>query len=198
MSRDFMVARFSTLTRLVTLASVAALFVITASAQQTIDATATGTGTQLGHPTNIRLIINSFSTPEDRETFKQAFLTGQNNGLVEALRRARSVGRITLPGTVGFDVSYISQVPTPTGRKITFVTNRRIAIGEAANNTRSRSFNLTGGEITIDDSNSSNSSGVLYPAAQLIINVDGDLQVELRQNPWRLNNIIVRGTVASQ
>jgi len=34
---------------------------------------------------------------------------------------------------------------------------------------------------------------VLYPAAQLVINKDGDLQIELRQNPWRLTNVIVRG-----
>lgn len=29
---------------------------------------------------------------------------------------------------------------------------------------------------------------------QLVINKDGDLQIELRKNPWRLSNIIVRGT----
>jgi hypothetical protein len=30
----------------------------------------------------------------------------------------------------------------------------------------------------------------LYPASQLIINKDGKLQLELRQNPWRLSDFI--------
>ncbi len=34
---------------------------------------------------------------------------------------------------------------------------------------------------------------MLYPAAQLVINKDGELQIELRKNPWKLVNIIVRG-----
>ena len=50
-----------------------------------------------------------------------------------------------------------------------------------------------GGEIDINDQDKNKSTGVLYPAAQLIINSDGELQIELRKNPWRLSNIIVRG-----
>jgi len=49
------------------------------------------------------------------------------------------------------------------------------------------------GEIDINDQDKNKSTGVLYPAAQLIINSDGELQIELRKNPWRLSNIIVRG-----
>jgi hypothetical protein len=32
--------------------------------------------------------------------------------------------------------------------------------------------------------------GVLYPATQLIINKQGQLQFELKKNPWKLVNII--------
>ncbi len=31
---------------------------------------------------------------------------------------------------------------------------------------------------------------MLYPAAQLIIDSQGKLQLDLRQNPWRLSDII--------
>ena len=34
------------------------------------------------------------------------------------------------------------------------------------------------------------SEGVLYPASQLIINKDGQLEFQLRKNPWKLVNII--------
>jgi hypothetical protein len=42
----------------------------------------------------------------------------------------------------------------------------------------------------LNDADNKKSSGVLYPASQLIINKQGQLQFELRQNPWKLVNII--------
>jgi hypothetical protein len=102
----------------------------------------------------------------------------------------KSVGRITIPGTLGFDLSFIREIVTPTGRTIRFVTNRKIAFGESYWNTQTKSFNLTAGEIKLNDDNKSKSEGVLYPAAQLIVNKEGELQFELNQNAWRLTNII--------
>jgi hypothetical protein len=167
-----------------------------AEAKEVIDATAYGTSTQLGRNVNIKLLIYGYSTPQDRQVLNDAFRKGQNQGLVNALAKMKSVGRIQIPGTLGFDVSYIASIPTPTGRHIRFVTNRKISFGEAYRNTPSQAYNLTGGEIDINDQDKNKSSGVLYPAAQLVINADGDLQIELRKNPWRLSNIIVRGKEA--
>lgn len=162
---------------------------------ETIDATAFGTSTQLGRNVGVTLIIYDFSTAEDRDILEQAFQKGQNQGLVNALSKMKAVGRIQIPGTLGFDVSYIREIPTATGRKIRFITNRKIAFGEAYWDTQSQSFNLTAGEIEINDQDKSKSSGVLYPATQLIINKDGELQFDLNQNPWRLGGIIDwRGT----
>ena len=157
---------------------------------QTIDAQAFGTSTQLGRNVGVKLIIYEFSTPEDRDILAQALQQGQNDGLVNALSNMKSVGRIQIPGTLGFDVSYIREILTPTGRKIRFVTNRKIAFGEAYWNTRAKSFDLTAGEFNIDNQNRSKSDGVLYPAAQLVINKDGELEFNLNQNAWRLGNII--------
>ena len=173
----------------------ATFLVNAASAQETIDATAMGTSTQLGKNASIKLIITSYSTPEDKKVIDDAFAKGQNQGLVDALQKMKSVGRIQIPGTLGYDLAYVRSTPTPTGRKIRFVTNRKIAFGEAYRNTQSQAYNLTGGEINIDDTDNKKSAGVLYPAAQLVINKEGDLQIELRKNPWKLNNIIVRGKV---
>ena len=173
----------------------AALLVNAASAQETIDATAMGTSTQLGKNTSVKLIITSYSTAADKKRLDDAFAKGQNQGLVDALQNMKSVGRIQIPGTLGYDLAYVRSTPTPTGRKIRFVTNRKIAFGEAYRNTQSQAYNLTGGEINIDDTDNKKSAGVLCPAAQLVINKEGDLQIELRKNPWKLNNIIVRGKV---
>jgi hypothetical protein len=44
--------------------------------------------------------------------------------------------------------------------------------------------------LQLDDQDKNKSAGVLYPACQFTINKDGELQIELNQNAWRLANII--------
>jgi hypothetical protein len=157
---------------------------------ETIDAQAMGTSTQLGRNVSVKIIINQFSTPEDRQVLVDAFKKGQSKGLVDALEKMKPVGRIAITGTVGYELSYIALIPSPTGRKIRFAANRPIRFGEAYNNGPSTAYNLTAGEIELNDSDKNKSAGVLYPAAQLIINKQGHLQFELRRNPWKLVNII--------
>jgi hypothetical protein len=157
---------------------------------ETIDATALGTGTQLGQNIGVTLNIYEFSTPADKQVLVQAYEKGQNQGLVNALQRMKAVGHVEITGTLGNDCSYIKMFPTPTGRKIVFVTNRQIRFGEAYFDTQSQSFNLTAGIIEINDQDKSKSTGVLYPAAQLVLDKEGQLQWDLNQNPWRLVDII--------
>ena len=158
--------------------------------EEVIDATAMGTSTQMGRVISVKVTIYDFSTDEDRAILVDAFKQGQNEGLVNALTKTKSVGRIAITGTIGYDLSYIRLIPTETGRKIRFVTNRLLRFGEHYYNTQSTAYNLTAGEIEINDSDKDKSSGVLYPAAQLIINKEGQLEFQLRQNPWKLVNII--------
>jgi hypothetical protein len=157
---------------------------------ETIDATAMGTSTQLGQNVSVKVTIYDFSTDEDRQILIDAFKKGQNQGLVNALTKMKSVGRIAITGTLGYDLSYIRLIPTPTGRKIRFVTNRVLRFGEAYYNTQTTAFNLTAGEIEINDSDKDKSAGVLFPAAQLVINKEGQLEFQLNKNPWKLVNII--------
>src|ERR1700757_2208540 len=156
----------------------------------TIDATAMGTSTQLGKTVNVKVTIYEFSTDEDRQILIEAFKKGQNQGLVNALTKMRAVGRIAITGTIGYDLSFIRLIPTPTGRKIRFVTNRWIRFGEAYYDSQSKAYNLTAGEFEINDSDKDKSGGFLYPAAQLVINKEGQLDIQLRKNPWKLVNII--------
>ncbi len=157
---------------------------------ETIDATAMGTSTQLGKIVNIKVNIYEYSTEEDRQILIEAFKKGQNEGLVNALTRMKSVGRIAVTGTLGYDLSFIRLIQTPTGRKIRFVTNRLLRFGEVYYNTQTIAYNLTAGEFDLNDSDKDKSAGVLYPAAQLIINKEGQLEFQLNQNPWKLVNIL--------
>jgi hypothetical protein len=125
---------------------------------ETIDATAFGTGTQLGANIGVTLNIYQFSTPADKAVLVQAY--------------------------------EIKMIPTPTGRKIVFVTNRQIRFAEAWTDSQTMSYDLTAGIIEINDQDKSKSTGVLYPAAQLVLDKQGQLQWDLNQNPWKLVDIL--------
>jgi hypothetical protein len=157
---------------------------------ETLEAQAFGTGTQMGQNIGVTLNIYEFSTPADRVTLVQAFEKGQNQGLVSALQKMKAVGHVEITGTLGYDCAYIKMTPTPTGRKIVFVTNRLIRFGEAFFDTQSQSFNLTAGVFELNTQDKSKSTGMLYPQAQLILDKQGQLQLDLAQNPWRLSDVL--------
>ena len=160
------------------------------SKAETIEATAQGTDTQLGKEFAVTLIISEYSPRADKQILIDAFQNGKDKGLYNALSKMKAVGRIAVTGTIGYDVSYIQMTPTPTGRKIRFVTNRLLRFGELWWDTRSQSYNLTAGELDLNDADKSKSTGFLYPEAELVINKQGELQWNLVGNPWKLIDII--------
>ena len=161
-----------------------------ANKSETIGATATGTSTQMGSEFSITLNIYDYSTQADKQILIDAFQQGKDQGLVNALSKMKAAGHIEVTGTLGYDCSYIQMIPTPTGRKIRFVTNRPLRFGEVYWDTRSTAYNLTAGEFDLNDTDKSKSTGVLYPAAELTIDKQGELQMNLIGNPWKLVDVI--------
>ena len=157
---------------------------------ETIEAQAFGTGTQTGQNIGVTLLIYEFSTPADKAILVQAYEKGQNQGLSNALQKMKAVGRVEVTGTLGNDCSYIQMTPTPTGRRIVFVTSRQIRFAEAWTDSQSMSFDLTAGILELNDQDKSKSKGTLFPAAQLVINKEGKLEWDLNKNPWNLVDII--------
>jgi hypothetical protein len=102
----------------------------------------------------------------------------------------RAVGHVEITGTLGYDCSYIRVFPIPTGRKIVFATNRQISMAEAWTDSNSMSVDLTEGVLELNDQDKSKSTGALYPAAQLILDKEGELQLDLLQNPLRLSALL--------
>jgi hypothetical protein len=161
-----------------------------ANKAETIDATAMGTSTQMGSQFSITLNIYDYSTPADKQILVQAFEKGQDQGLVNALSKMKAAGHMEVTGTLGYDCSYIQMIPTPTGRKIRFVTNRLLKFGEVYWDTRSTAYNLTAGEFDLNDTDKSKSTGVLYPAAEFVIDKQGELQINLIGNPFNLVDVL--------
>ena len=151
-----------------------------------IQAQAMGTSSQLGRNFGLNLTIEEFSTADDQKALLAAFTQKGNEGLVNALSKMKSKGRISIPGTLGYDVNYIKKFDMPDGStKIRLVTDRPITFGEAWTDNRSRDYNLSGAEIILTPDNKEN-SGILAPACKFKIDKENTLQLELLQNPWKL------------
>ena len=157
-----------------------------------IQATAMGQSTQLGRSFSVTAIIEEFSPAEDQQLLMEAFNQKGNEGLVNALSKMHSKGRLAITGTLGGDLAYIRQFPMPDGGvKIRMVTNRLLRFGEVWADSRSADYNLSGMEVILSKDKKHN-SGVLFPAAQLDMNKENKLEIELYQNLWKLVNIQLR------
>ena len=193
-----MKSTFRTLT--VTVAGVVCLMLLngtTTSAQKLpksihIQAQAMGTSTQMGRNYNITLIIQELSSEEERTGLLEAFQQKGNEGLVNALSKMQSKGRMQITGTLGYDVAYVKTIPQPDGStRLRIVTDRPLRFGEVWADTRSSDYNLSGVEIVISKDKKHN-TGTLYPACQFKMNKENQLELELFQNPWNLVNIMKR------
>ncbi|MCM3903664.1 MAG: hypothetical protein ND866_18340 [Pyrinomonadaceae bacterium] len=154
-----------------------------------IQAQAMGTSTQLGRSVSVNLTITELTTNAERAGLLEAFQQKGNEGLVNALSKMHSKGRMAITGTLGYDVNYAKFFPQPDGSTVLrMVTDRPLFFGEVWASTRSRDYELAGVEITISRDRKK-TSGTLYPACRLKINKKGQLELELYQNPWKLVNI---------
>ena len=175
---------------------VAAVFILSASstlfAQQqkmTIRAIARGTSTQLGKLINVDIHITEFSPPEEQAALLEAFQSKGSEGLANALDKLHSKGRISLTGTVGYDLNYIRSFQMPDGnRMIRFVTDRPVRFGEVWASTRTMDYKITVGEIIIPK-NQKDAKGTLLPAVWVKLDKKGELELETYQNPWELTNM---------
>lgn len=157
--------------------------------KMSLSATAFGTSTQLGRMFNVNIDINSYSTPEDQQVLLEAFNRGGNDAMVDALTRMPARGRISTPGTLGYDIKYIRVWTTPAGRKFRLVTDRRMTFGELWRDSRSTDYSLSAAEIELSNEKGK-SSGTLLPACQVRLNKQNELEIETYQNPWRLGDFI--------
>lgn len=154
-----------------------------------IQAQAMGQSTQLGRTFSVNLIIEEFSTSEDQKALFEAFNQKSNEGLVNALSKMKSKGRMAITGTLGYDVNYIKKFDMPDGStKIRLVTDRPIRFGEAWSDRRSMDYSLSGAEIILSPDKDKN-SGILLPACKFKIDKENQLQIELLQNAWKLVNV---------
>lgn len=179
----FMISLFLLLTGIVTIAQ--------APGRMTIQATAMGTSTQLGRMIDVNIYIEDYSTQQDRDTLIQAFKTRKQDGLVDALQKMKSKGRVRFTnGGTGNDVKYIIELPSKSGRRLRLITDRWLLFSELYNSTRSTDYSVGAIELNLDADGKG--TGTVLPACKLTVNKKSkQVEVETYQNPWNLTNFII-------
>jgi hypothetical protein len=122
---------------------------------------------QRGRAGVIDINIYRWSTDQEREMLLTTLQEKGRDALIDALMSIRPrVGYMRTPNSIGYDLFYARNNPQPDGsRRIVVATNRRVAFGEAANNTRSMQYQLTAIEIHLDKDGKG--EGKMQPAAKI-------------------------------
>jgi len=159
--------------------------------RMTIQATARGTSTQLGRLVDVNIYIEAYSTSDDRKTLIEAFKRRGQDGLVDALQKMKSKGRVRFSsGGVGNEVKYIIELPSQNGRKLRLITDRWLSFRELYNSNRIADYNV--GAIELNLTPDGKGSGTVLPACRLTMNKKKQqVEIETFQNPWDLTNLMI-------
>jgi|SRR5215472_31065 len=173
------------------LLALAEIGIVKAQETMTIQATATGTSTQLGKIVNVNIYIEKYSTVEDRNSLIEAFKKSGQDGMLKVLEDMKPKGRIRFAsGGVGNDIKYIMELPSEKGRRLRLVTDRTLAFAELYQGTRSRDYTV--GAIELELTPDGNGTGTALPACKITVNKKKQqVEIETYQNPWKLSNFIV-------
>ena len=165
--------------------------IVKAQGRMTIQATATGTSTQMGKLVNVNIYIEQFSTVEDRSSLIEAFKKSGQDGMVKVLEDMRPKGRIRFAsGGVGNDIKYIIELPSDKARRLRLVTDRTLAFAELYQGTRSSDYTV--GAIDLELTPDGKGSGTVLPACKLTVNKKTQqVEIETYQNSWKLSNFMV-------
>lgn len=161
--------------------------------RMTIQATIMGTSTQTGRIGNVNIIIEQYSTEDDRKALIEGFKRSGQDGLVHVLEDMKPKGRIRFAsGGVGNDIKYIMELPAEKGkgRRLRLVTDRNISFGEQYQGTRSEQYSV--GAIELELTPDGKGSGTVLPACKLTVDKKKQqVEVETYQNPWKLSNFMI-------
>jgi hypothetical protein len=151
---------------------------------------------------SIRINVDGWSNPSQRQQLIDVFLAKKQEGLVSALEKQPDLGRFNFPGYMGPDPNSVMRLGTDIryamnfpgedgGRRIVIITPRVIGFREAANQPRTVDYPFTLFEMRFDSAGKG--EGKMAYATQ--INFDKKKNtIELENyssEPVRLNNLVL-------
>jgi hypothetical protein len=117
----------------------------------------------------VDITIQRWTTDEENEQVITALMEKGQNGLLEAIRGQREIGRLSSPGTVGFGLYYARRVLREDGGEtVTIITERDMGFWETSQQTRSTRYPFT--MIELDVNARGEGRGRLIVAARITYN----------------------------
>ena len=134
-----------------------------------------------GARVNVDLHVNSYTSDEEAKSMAGLLVNAGPDALLKALEKAKSKGRITLTGRVGFyDLKLIRSHRTETGRRIYAVGDRPVGFLEAY--VQNRSMDYPFGILQIDlktkENGKEEGEGALIYAAKIKVLEGNSIDVE--------------------
>ena len=138
----------------------------------------------------VQISVTRWSTEGERSKLTQTLFKKGQNALLDTLRDMRPVGRISTPGSIGYDLRYAEERKLPDGgREIILATDRPMSFWEVVNRPRSAEYPFTWVQFTVRPDGTG--EGKLAVAAR-IIGEEADDLIEVEDfaiHPVRLQNI---------
>ena len=138
----------------------------------------------------LQISVSRWSTAAERETLQQTLFKKGQDALLDTLRDMRSVGRISTPGNIGWDLRFAEQRALPDGaREIILATDRPMSISEIMNKPLSSEYPFTWLQFLVRSDGKG--QGKVSVAAR-IIGEEADDLIEIEDfaiQPVRLENI---------
>lgn len=138
----------------------------------------------------VQISVTRWSTDAERRTLHQTLFKKGQDALLESLRDMRSVGRISTPGSIGWDLRYAEDRMLPDGvREIILATDRPMSFWEITNRPISSQYPFTWVQFRVRPDGTG--EGKLAVAAR-ITGEEADDLIEVEDfaiQPVRLHNI---------
>lgn len=137
----------------------------------------------------IDIIVNRWSTPQERDQLVSAFREGGNDALLRALQKIKEpAGYIRSAGRIGYPLRFAWQTPSGDGRRIIIATDRPVSFLEASTRPRTMDYPFMLIELRVDAQG--RGQGKLLPLAKIQADEDHVVEIEnYASEPVRLTEV---------
>ncbi len=104
-----------------------------------------------GGTTQLNIYVNGYTSDEQMNKLRDVFDDGKNpDALLSAIQKMPSLGLVSVPGQVPYDIKIIRTRDVDGGREITMITDRPIGYWEAMNSPVTQNYPYGMVQFTVD------------------------------------------------
>jgi hypothetical protein len=138
----------------------------------------------------IDIIINRWSSDQERDQLLAALREGGSDGLLRALQKIKEpAGYIRTPTSIGYPLRFAREIPNPDGgKRIIIATDRYVSFLEASTQPRTVDYPFMLVDIRLGPDGKG--TGKLMPLAKVTMNPDHVVEIEnYASEPVRLTEV---------